>query len=183
MSLAERGRSHQGLSRIRPSIGMSLMGVIDLKISWNPSWPCLRIEGPPICFSRSWISLAWGRPSPGRGDVWPLPETNPLILVVLRLCKSGVISMCGSKKESKNKLAPAHGCRKSTIVRRYSSNPFQEAISGTPHHHGASSDRARGAGVYVPALPLPNRRTRCEPNWCHDHIGLNRGKTTGRIRH
>ena len=24
--------------------------------------------------------------------------------------------MCASKKESKNKLAPAHGCRKSTIV-------------------------------------------------------------------
>jgi hypothetical protein len=28
------------------------------------------------------------------------------------------ISMCGSKKESKNKLAPAHGCRKSTIVQQ-----------------------------------------------------------------
>src|ERR671916_474500 len=26
------------------------------------------------------------------------------------------ISTCGSKKESKNKLAPAHRCRKSTIV-------------------------------------------------------------------
>ena len=26
--------------------------------------------------------------------------------------------MCGSNKESKNQLAPAHGCRKSTIVQR-----------------------------------------------------------------
>jgi hypothetical protein len=31
-----------------------------------------------------------GVPSQGRGDVLPLPDRNPLILLVLRCCKSRV---------------------------------------------------------------------------------------------
>src|SRR5215510_9445365 len=50
------------------------------KMSWNPSLPCLPLEDQPICFARSWMSLAWGRPSQGTGDVWPLPDRNRLIL-------------------------------------------------------------------------------------------------------
>src|SRR5918992_4502439 len=38
------------------------------------------------------------------------------------------IGMCGSKKESKNKLAPAQGCRKSTVVHRY--NSFIQEFTG-----------------------------------------------------
>src|SRR6267142_4970136 len=45
-----------------------------------------------LCFSRSWISLAWGHPSQGRGDVWPLPDTDQLILLAFRDCKSRVIN-------------------------------------------------------------------------------------------
>src|SRR6266567_1798502 len=36
------------------------------------------------------MSLVWGRPSSGRGDVWPLPERNHLILLILSPCKSRV---------------------------------------------------------------------------------------------
>src|SRR5437588_11207354 len=35
-------------------------------------------------------TLGLGVPSPGRGDVLPLPDRNPLILLVLRCCKSRV---------------------------------------------------------------------------------------------
>ena len=45
----------------------------------------------PECSSlKSWRSLAWGRPSPGRGEVCPHPDTNPLVLLILRHCKSRV---------------------------------------------------------------------------------------------
>ena len=41
----ERGRSHQGLSRIRPTIRMGVMGVVDLKIVRQASYKIVgRIE-------------------------------------------------------------------------------------------------------------------------------------------
>jgi len=36
------------------------------------------------------MSLAWGHPSRGGGEVRPLPDINPLILLILRPCKSRV---------------------------------------------------------------------------------------------
>lgn len=36
------------------------------------------------------ISLAWGRPGEGRGDVWPLPAADRLVLRAFRYCKSRV---------------------------------------------------------------------------------------------
>ena len=39
------------------------------------------------------MSLAWGYPSRGRGEVRSLPDTNPLILRILRPCKSRVIGL------------------------------------------------------------------------------------------
>jgi hypothetical protein len=70
------------------------------KMSWNPSLPCLPLEDQPICFARSWMSLAWGRPSQGTGDVWPLPERNRLILLILRPCKSRVSKSIGGTLSS-----------------------------------------------------------------------------------
>jgi hypothetical protein len=47
---------------------------------------------PAALLAKAWVSLAWGRPSQGRGEVLPLPDTNKLILLVLRYCKSRDIS-------------------------------------------------------------------------------------------
>ncbi len=54
------------------------------KMSLSPSSRRLFIEDPPLGSSRLWRSLAWGRPSPGRGEVRPHPDTIPLILLILR---------------------------------------------------------------------------------------------------
>jgi hypothetical protein len=62
------------------------------KMSWNPSLPCLPIEGQSLCCPRSWMRLAWSTPSRGWGDVLLLPDTNQLILLVFRHCKSRVTS-------------------------------------------------------------------------------------------
>ncbi len=48
---------------------------------------------PAGLLSQVMDTLGLGVPSPGRGDVLPLPDRNPLILLVLRCCKSRVRSL------------------------------------------------------------------------------------------
>jgi len=48
---------------------------------------------PAGLLSQVMDTLGLGVPSPGRGDVLPLPDRNPLILLVLRCCKSRVLCL------------------------------------------------------------------------------------------
>src|SRR5436853_7090396 len=83
---------HKRCGPWRRSLPLDSLKARRFKMSSNPSSPCLRIEDQPLCFARLWMGLAWGRPSQGRGDVLPLPDRNPLILFVLRHCKSRVMN-------------------------------------------------------------------------------------------